>query len=34
MVPDGRTIAFFSSRDGHDQLYLMNADGSDQRRLP
>jgi Tol biopolymer transport system component len=31
--PDGRTIAFRSSRDGNPELYLMNADGSGQRRL-
>lgn len=31
--PDGRTIAFTSTRDGHFQLYLMNADGSGQHRL-
>ena len=31
--PDGRTIAFVSRRDGSGQVYLMNADGSNQRRL-
>lgn len=32
--PDGRTIAFVSSRDADEyDLFLMNADGSDQRRL-
>ena len=33
--PDGKTIAFSSDRDDPDNahLYLMNADGSDQRRL-
>jgi carboxymethylenebutenolidase len=36
--PDGRTIVFQSRRDStaqpaHDQIYLMNADGSGQRRL-
>jgi dipeptidyl aminopeptidase/acylaminoacyl peptidase len=30
---DGRTIAFFSSGDGPPQLYLMNADGTQQHRL-
>lgn len=34
--PDGSTIVFSSDRDDPDnaQLYLMNADGSNQRRLP
>src|SRR5689334_94717 len=27
------TIAFHSSRDGNFQIYLMNADGTNQRRL-
>src|SRR6185436_19354078 len=32
--PDGKTIAFASNRDdGVYYVYLMNADGSDQRRL-
>jgi TolB protein len=32
--PDGRSIAFISGRDsGNAQLYIMNADGSNQRRL-
>ncbi len=31
--PDGRKIAFRSSRDGTTELYVMNADGSEQRRL-
>jgi Tol biopolymer transport system component len=31
--PDGRTIAFESTRDGNFEIYRMNADGSDQRRL-
>jgi TolB protein len=31
--PDGRTIAFVSTRDGESALYLMNADGSNVRRL-
>ena len=26
-------IAFTSLRDGNDEIYVMNADGSDQRRL-
>lgn len=34
--PDGTTIVFSSDRDDPDnaQLYLMNADGTNQRRLP
>jgi Tol biopolymer transport system component len=31
--PDGTRIAFSSSRDGSWQIYLMNADGSNQHRL-
>lgn len=31
--PDCRTIAFRSGRDGDKEIYLMNADGSDVRRL-
>lgn len=31
--PDGKRIAFCSNRGGKDELYLMNRDGSDQRRL-
>ncbi len=31
--PDGTTIAFFSSRDGSSELYLMDADGENVRRL-
>jgi Tol biopolymer transport system component len=31
--PDGRHIAFQSSRDGKLDIYVMNADGSNQRRL-
>ena len=31
--PDGRRIAFLSRRDGNKELYVMNADGSGQRRL-
>lgn len=31
--PDGRRIAFVSRRDGNDEIYVMNADGSAQSRL-
>ena len=31
--PDGRKIAFASNRDGRLEAYVMNADGSGQRRL-
>lgn len=31
--PRGRRIAFVSDRDGYDAIYVMNDDGSDQRRL-
>jgi len=31
--PDGKSIAFTSFREGIPQIYLMNADGSDQHRL-
>ncbi|MBA3868891.1 MAG: PD40 domain-containing protein [Anaerolineae bacterium] len=31
--PDGRQIIFSSNRDGNYELYLMNIDGSNQRRL-
>ena len=31
--PDGSKIAFSSDRDGNDEIYLMNADGSDVVRL-
>ena len=31
--PDGRTIVFGSSREGNFEIYRMNADGSDPRRL-
>jgi Tol biopolymer transport system component len=31
--PDGAFIAFSSSRDGDAELYVMRADGSEQRRL-
>jgi TolB protein len=32
-APDGRRIVFTSDRDGTTEMYVMNADGSDQRRL-
>jgi Tol biopolymer transport system component len=31
--PDGRKIAFVGDRDGNAEVYVMNADGSGQRRL-
>ena len=31
--PDGRQIAFSSTRDGPSEIYIMNADGSNVRRL-
>jgi hypothetical protein len=31
--PDGRHIAFFTDRNGKWELYVMNADGSDQRPM-
>ena len=31
--PDGRKIAFRSTRDGNREIYAMNADGSNQRNL-
>ncbi len=31
--PDGRTLAFVSERSGRRELFLMNADGTDQRAL-
>jgi Tol biopolymer transport system component len=31
--PDGKKIAFVSYRNGHSDIYIMNADGSDQTRL-
>ena len=31
--PDGQRIAFMSQRDRNDGIYVMNADGSDQRKV-
>lgn len=31
--PDGRRIAFESNRDGNTEIYVMNADGSNQRNV-
>jgi TolB protein len=31
--PDGRHLAFMSTRGGKKDIYLMHADGSGQRRL-
>jgi Tol biopolymer transport system component/CubicO group peptidase (beta-lactamase class C family) len=31
--PDGRMIAFVTSRDGNSEIYVMNADGSGQRNM-
>jgi WD40 repeat protein len=31
--PDGTRIAFATARDGNYEIYVMNADGTDQRRL-
>ncbi len=31
--PDGTMIAFTSDRDGNEEIYIMNADGSGQRNL-
>jgi TolB protein len=32
-TPDGTKIAFESDRDGNNEIYVMNADGSNQTRL-
>jgi Tol biopolymer transport system component len=31
--PNGEKIAFTSRRDGNDEIYIMNADGTDPTRL-
>jgi hypothetical protein len=31
--PDGRSIAFVSTRDGNPEIYVMDSDGQNQRRL-
>jgi pimeloyl-ACP methyl ester carboxylesterase len=31
--PDGRTLAMFSTRDGNGEVYLIDADGTGERRL-
>ena len=31
--PDGNKISFTSTRDGNEEVYIMNPDGSDQERL-
>lgn len=31
--PDGKSIAFWSNRDGNQEIYVMNVDGTGQRRL-
>ena len=31
--PDGSKIAFVADRDGNNEIYVMDADGADQRRL-
>ena len=32
-APDGRRLAFRSDRDGNDEIYVMDADGSGQHNL-
>jgi hypothetical protein len=32
--PDGNKIVFSSNKDGKGEIYIMNADGSDQVKLP
>jgi TolB protein len=31
--PDGKAIAFASERDGNSEIYVMNADGTEQKRV-
>ena len=31
--PDGWQIAFYSDRDGNSEIYVMDIDGTNQRRL-
>jgi len=31
--PDGSQITFYSNRDGNSEIYVMNVDSSDQKRL-
>ncbi len=31
--PDGKQIAFQSTRDGHEEIYIINADGTGPTRL-
>jgi TolB protein len=31
--PDGSVIAFWTTRDGNDEVYVMNADGSNARNI-